>query len=279
MQSAPCTPSLRIVICSYEVRAALARCLRSIERAARRSPRQKVRVSVVDNASQDGSVAMLKRDFRAVQTLALSANLGFGAACNRAAARASEEFLLFLNPDTELPPDFFQLLSQSMQLPHAAAVGLGLREGDGRWQLSVGPPPILVLDALRGRWQRALDRRDRSAQALLDRWVARGGLRRVSWVSGAALLVRRPLFEAVGGFNEKYFLYFEDTDLCLRLAKLGYIYFDPRVQLTHHRGLSAKGREAAVKQRYRASQARFWRSWGGDWQWWMVRQHLRAAGR
>ncbi len=243
------------IIVSYNVAAHLRRALTSLGEVAE--------IIVVDNASSDDSADVVRREFPTATLLAEGKNRGFSAAVNLGAKRATGDVLLVLNPDTVVPEGGVPAMERALQA-HPAAGVVGFRQVDeaGGIQLSVGPPPSLALELGRKVVQRRLDAGDPFVAWGLERLLRRP--RRVPWVSGAAMLVRREAFAAAGGFDERFFLYFEDIDFCLRVAAAGFeIWFDPSVTLTHTRGASARTHAAAAARAYRDSQVYFWRKHRG----------------
>ena len=264
-----------VLIVSYNVRSKLQRCLTSLRRAAGHVLRD---IVVVDNASPDASASMVAANFPDVKLIAWANNRGFSAAVNAAAARAEGDAFLLLNPDTELPAGALpRMLAALQQHPQAAAVGFRQVDAAGRFQLAVGPQPSLWSELLRRTVQRRLDAGSALTGWALDRWLR--SARPVPWVAGSSLLVGRTAFEEVGGFDERFFLYFEDIDFCLRLAqKGGLVYYDPSVTLLHHRGVSAATAQAAAARAYRQSQVRFWSLHSGPWQHLFMRGYVWARG-
>ncbi|MBI5510086.1 MAG: glycosyltransferase family 2 protein [Deltaproteobacteria bacterium] len=246
---------LSVLIVSYNVEPLLERCLASLGEADE--------VVVVDNGSKDGSAAMVRERFPNCRLLALSDNRGFAVGVNLAAREAKGELLLLLNPDAELSPGNVAAMAQELDLrPEAAALGFRQIDEAGRFQLAVGPAPWLSLELARLVLQRRLDRGDRLLGRALDRALSRP--MRVPWVAGSCLLVRRGAFEAVGGFDERFFLFFEDIDFCLRLASsCGPVFYVPTVTVRHHRGASAAKDERRAARAYRHSQIWFWRKHRG----------------
>ena len=101
----------------------------------------------------------------------------------------------------------------------------------------------------------------------------------VSWVTGASMLIRREAFDAIGGFDEGFFLYFEDIDFCLRLSNAGRrVYYDPTVTVLHRRGVSARTAPERASRAYRESQILFWNKHRGRWARRAVEFYLRAKG-
>jgi GT2 family glycosyltransferase len=245
-----------VLVVSYNVRAALGRALLSIPAEAH--------TVVVDNASQDGTPAYVREHFPKVTLCAQADNLGFSQAINRAARLTAAPYLLLLNPDAWLLPGTLPALKNSLDHHYdrcgAWAVGPRQVDDDNRLQLSVGPRPTFWGEACRRLVQRRLDRPHTLGAALvrraLDRWAQ--GPRAVPWVAGSAIMIRRQHFERIGGFDPKFFLYFEDIDFCLRIGRAGgTVIYDPTITVGHSRGVSAHGAQSLARQAYRDSQQYF----------------------
>jgi len=222
---------------SYNTHAFLDHCLESV--LAQR-PRE---VIVVDNASTDGSAAMVAARFPGVALRANKSNRGFGAAANQAISMCSTPYILLLNADTRLHSGTLEALATYLdEHPSAGIVGPRLLNMDGTAQPSYFPYPtpltvLLDFSRLRDllRW----------ISDLRGRWVpGRRGLqpRVVPWVLGAALGIRKAAFDAAGGFDEGFFMYCEETDLCYRLETLGWkTHFTPAARVWHVGGASTAG--------------------------------------
>lgn len=206
MQSAP---ELSILIVNFNSGRLTLDCLASISRHAARLSHE---VIVADNGSQDGSAELIERHDPGVKLLRLQENLGFGAASNRAAAMATGRYLLLLNNDALLLENSLDpLLDDLRQDPAIGIVGPEIRFPDGRFQLSCGPDHGIVSEFFMKHFAARYSRR-----------IQRGPQRQiVDWVSGAAMLLSAELYRRVGGFDEAFFLYMEDADLCRRVRKLG----------------------------------------------------------
>ncbi len=187
-------------------------------------------IIVVDNCSSDGSQAMIRSDFPNVHLMELDQNIGFGPANNRGAAAAQGEFLLLLNSDTVVHPGaIVGLLEFASQHPDAVAVGPRLLNGDGTLQKGCWRFPTL--------W-RALGESmgvtrlfGRPSNYRTEEYEL---THRVDFVIGACVLVRRASFERVGGFDERFFMYAEETDLFRRMSgPSSYIYYYPKNVITH----------------------------------------------
>ncbi|OGQ84983.1 MAG: hypothetical protein A2289_12555 [Deltaproteobacteria bacterium RIFOXYA12_FULL_58_15] len=242
--------TITVVVVSYEVRDLLSRCLGSLAAAHQ--------VVVVDNASCDGSAEMVRERFPQVELMARNTNGGFSTAVNQAAKRATGEFLLLLNPDATLPLGAIEAMERLLcNRPTVSAAGFRQVDDKGDFQLALGPPPWLSLEIVRQQLQRRLDGGDARLGRLLDRLLSQP--RRVPWVAGSCLLVRQRAFFDVGGFDERFFLFFEDIDFCLRLAaRGGQVWYDPSITVIHSRGASAQTCSEAAQRAYRDSQLWFW---------------------
>lgn len=243
---------ISIIIVSYNVRDVLARCLASV--------RHGDEVIVVDNASPDDSADYVRTHWPHVKLIALPENRGFSAAINEGARHATGDAYLLLNPDAEVLPGTLEKMPEALLArvrQNAWAVGFRQVDEQGNFQLAVGPTPTLPGEALRMVVQRSLDAGSVRLGRILDRLLQRE--RVVPWVAGAAMLVWRHAFEKVGGFDERYFLYFEDIDFCLRLkAHGGTVYYDPSITVMHRRGVSAAKSRTLAQRAYRESQLQFW---------------------
>ena len=174
-------------------------------------------VIAVDNASADGTVAALAR-YPGVRLVANAQNLGFGRACNEGAALARGELLVFLNPDVLATPTWLAVLSQRMAAHPDAAI--------------ITPQTALAPPARSSR-----------------RGVARSaGVREAAAVPGCAMMVRRAAWQALGGFDERIFLYWEDTELCWRAWLGGWrVLEDLEAAVVHERGGSGGGARWAAE--------------------------------
>ncbi len=271
---------LSILIVSYNVGDLLRRCLeRLVSGDAGGAGASSFEVVVVDNASSDPEVENVRASFPNITWVQLPNNLGFSAAVNAGAAVADGELYLLLNPDTEVDPGGIAgMVEAFLRIPDAGAMGYRQVDEHGELQLSVGLEPGYFNELGRKLLQRRFDRGGRWARAVVERWL--GVTRRVSWVAGSALMVRRDAFEVVEGFDEGFFLYFEDIDFCLRLsAAVGPVYFEPGVTLIHRRGQSAKTSQGAAAAAYRRSQLYFWGKHRGRLHQRVMKGYLRLRGQ
>jgi N-acetylglucosaminyl-diphospho-decaprenol L-rhamnosyltransferase len=258
----PDSPTLAIVIVSFNVREHLDACLRAIPAAAGNVTRMTV---VVDNGSSDGTLEMLRERWPETQVIATGANLGFARANNVGIRSSRSELVLLLNPDTVPSPGSLARLVQTLHAhPEAAAIGPRLVDAAGVPELSFGWPLTPIGEFRQKTLQRALDRgRPRPVHRWLTRALSTPGTH--DWVSGACLLARRDDLEAVGLLDERYFMYAEDIDLCKALRRRGRtVRFEPAAEVQHLRGRSADANPQLERMR-RQSQMAYYRKHHPFW--------------
>lgn len=228
-------PAADVVIVNWNTGRHLGDCLRSIVRADRSGLRV-ARIVVVDNASSDGSCRDPAAPGIPLDVLRNSRNRGFAAACNQGAALGGSEFLLFLNPDTELYPDALRVVGGFLGTQAAQGVGIcGGRMVDERGRPAISCSRFPSLRVFLGKMT-GLDRLVPTLfppHHLPTRTAASGP---VDQVIGAFFLVRRALFEELGGFDAHYFLYFEETDFALRARRQGALSYYLHQARVHHIG-------------------------------------------
>jgi GT2 family glycosyltransferase len=241
-----------IIIVSFNARADLERCLESLHDSR---PAARHEIVVVDNGSSDGSAAAARR-WRDVRLIDAGSNVGFARANNIGIRATAGTNLLLLNSDTIVPPAAVdQLLAELEREPDVAVVGPRLVDAAGHAELSFGRM-IGPLNELRQK-RRA---RGGAVDALTSR------RQYPDWVSGACLLVRRADAAAVGGLDERYFMYTEDVDFCAALRARGRrILFTPAVEVVHLRGRSASSVPAATRDAYRRSRIAFYEKHHPGW--------------
>jgi len=286
---------LAIVTVSYNTRDLLAECLASalggLERSRPHSPGRSGlsgEVWVVDNASADGSAEMVRQRFPAVRLVAHDQNIGFAAGNNLALRKLSgfmPRHVLFLNPDTRVVGDALgQMVRFLDATPHAGVAGARLVHGDGSFQHSAFAFPGLVqtlLDffplhprllesRLNGRYPR------QSYQA--------GKPFAVDHPLGAALMIRAQTLAQVGGFDERFFMYCEEVDLCRRVKEAGWgIYCVPQAEIVHLVAQSTRQfRDRMFVALWRSRFLMFDKHESAAWRWAvrrLVRLGLRAERR
>ena len=207
-----------VVVVSWNTRELLRRCLTSL---APEVDRGRCEVSVVDNASTDGSAAMVRDEFGWARLDAVDENLGFGRAVNLAAARTDAPWLAIANADVALRPGALDALLRAGADRHAGAVAPRLVLPDGSTQHSVFAFPTLPFAFVVASGLGRLAPRLGDWALLLGRFDPERS-QRVPWAVAAFLLVRREAWDAVGGFDERQWMYAEDLDLGWRLARAGW---------------------------------------------------------
>lgn len=211
---------LDIVIVNWNTGLQLVECIRSLK-GAEQGGIEIRKVVIVDNASSDGSAAGLSDRDLPLHVIRNSTNRGFAAACNQGARTCDSEFILFLNPDTVLQSDSLAGPLRFMSAAENASVGIcGIQlvdeNGNVARSCSRFPTPKRLWAQILG-----LDRFYPSSTQKMHDWDHRGS-RTVDQVIGAFFLIRRSLFVTLCGFDERFFLYFEEVDLALRARNLGF---------------------------------------------------------
>lgn len=264
-----------IIIVSYNTRAELEACLSSLASAPPGIPHA---ITVVDNASSDGTIEALKNRWPGVRLIELDRNAGFGAANNVAIRAAASEYVLLLNSDTLVRPGAIDVLVEALASDRGAAAAAPRLVGlDGRPEISFGR----VIGPVNELRQKLIGRLYDRGWPAAERWVARMTSRphRPEWLSGACLLVRRTDAVAAGLFDERYFLYAEDVDFCAALRALGrHLLFVPGAEVVHVRGASGRRRPEATERAYRRSQLAFYRKHHPGWAI-LLRAYLRLRGK
>ena len=253
------TAAIQVIIVNFNAGETLTRCVQSVL-----STREKLNITVFDNASADGSAAQVQSLFgrlENVEILCNDENIGFARAVNAAAGMGNEELLLILNPDCELLPGALGYLKQALENdPDAALAGPTVVDRTGVIQkgtLRHFPDPWNSLVTLTGLWR-------------LGRWFpAFKGVNRhqsdlpesnamAEAVSGACMLVRRQAFESAGNMDEAYGLHCEDIDLMYRLQQQGnHCIFVPAARVFHQQGVSSRSRPFWVHRQKHLGMQRF----------------------
>jgi N-acetylglucosaminyl-diphospho-decaprenol L-rhamnosyltransferase len=248
-------PRWAAVVVNYEAGALLTTCLRSLFADTSAGEPE---VIVVDNGSRDGSVAALVREVPNVRVLESEANLGYAGGVNRGVAATQAPVVAVLNADVEVVPGTAAaLLARFDAEADLAAVGPVIRNPDGTQYPSARTDPSptdAVGHALFGlaRPSNHFTRRYRQ----LDVDPARP--RDVDWVSGAAIWLRRSALQSVAGWDEHYFMYMEDIDLCWRLRRLGWrVAYEPGGAVTHVQAVSTDRHPYRMIVRHHRSAFRF----------------------
>lgn len=255
---------LSIVIVNWNVKELLRDCLASIL-AEQQAGGPALEIFVVDSASSDGSVEMVRAEFPQANLIASRHNLGYAGGNNAGAAAAAGRYILLLNPDTVVQPGALARLVDYMDTrPQVGAVGPQLVWPDGSLQSSRRRFP--TLGSL--FWE----------STLLEQWFPGNRYarayrmdgdpplepQRVDWVVGAALLLRRQAWQQVGPLEETFFMYFEETDWCRRCVQAGWeIHYLPQARIVHYEGKSSEQVLADRTLRFQRSKLHYTRTYFG----------------
>lgn len=237
-------PGLSLIIVSYNVREYLDACLQSVFHAAETFS-GRIEVIVFDNDSRDGTLALLKPRYPEVIWLKSDRNLGFGTGCNRGAAVSTQELLLFLNPDTLVAENTFQVMWDFFHSQEQIGVaGCKIVNRDGSLQLACKrsfPSPTAAAYKFMGL--SGLFPKSRVFGQYNLTFLDENKTHEVDAVSGSFLCVKSDLFRTVEGFDEDFFMYGEDLDICFRVKLLGKRnFYHPQTTVIHFKGESAKSR-------------------------------------
>jgi len=226
-----------IIVVTYNSAATLPACLASIDAAG--GPQ----LVVVDSASTDSTVEVSKR--YGIAPIVLPRNQGFSVAANKGAQQAHTPYLFFLNPDADLPVNTMPLIENYFrEHPGVAIIGGVLVDAAGHIEPAGFGSPVTPWSVV-GRH--------------LSRSVPPVAAEPVGWVSGAALAIRRDAFIHLHGFDEQFFMYWEDVDLCRRAWQAGYeVHLLPQLRVAHERGHSLKNQSEKTKL-YDAGADRYFR--------------------
>lgn len=255
---------ISIIIVNYKVKDLLRECLQSIQISA--PSFLSVETIVVDNDSQDGSEELVAREFPTVRYIANKTNNGFAKACNQGAAHATGRYLFFVNPDAALTPNSLTNLVEFMdEQPSVGIVGPRIEYVDGTIQpscrtLPTVPAMAMILLKLHHLFPNALPLRRYGMHAFKHETM-----RKVDQLMGAALFIRRECFEQIGGWDERYFIWFEDVDICKSATDGGWlVMFYPEAVVKHGRSKSFSQKPSTWRQSNFAKSMRvyFWKHRG-----------------
>ncbi len=222
---------LSIIIVNYNSKAKALNCLESIGRADLAGIDYEV--IVVDNNSRDGISEAIKSGFPKAKFIQSERNRGMGGGNNLGVRGAAGEYLLILNPDTMVKEDSIKtMLEAERQDPQIGLLGPKLLYRNGRLQYSCLRFPKLLTPIYRRTFL------GKFAERHLDQFLMKDydheTRRQVDWVQGSCMLIKRSLFTDLAGFDERFFMYFEDTDLCRRIRQAGFkVMYDPRAIVIH----------------------------------------------
>lgn len=252
-------PDLVVAIVNWNTRHDLEACLRSVYE--RNSNPPSFTVVVVDNASSDGSAEMVAELFPRAALIRNAENRGFAAANNQVLRGLQGRYVLLLNPDAQTHPGALAALVRFMDRnPDVGICGPLVLNPDGTVQYSARAFPTPLAGIFRNTFLGRLFPRNRfTREYLLSDWDHRSQ-RDVDWVSGAAMVIRREVLEQVGVFDEQFFMYSEDVDLCYRARQAGWrVVFVPDAVVTHARAHSSDQAQIRMLIQFHRSMYRFWR--------------------
>jgi GT2 family glycosyltransferase len=240
-------PDVSVIIITRNTRALAGEAVRSVLAGEPSVARE---ILVVDNGSSDDTATALPREFPQIQLLRSEKNLGFARAVNLAAKNATGEFLLLLNSDAQLKPDALSLALQWLRAnPGCAVAGSQLLNADGSRQNSIANFPTLATELLNKSLLRRLrPQKHPGKERLFTNPIE------VETVVGAFMLIRKFAWDAIGGLDERFFFFFEETDFCLQVRHKNLrVMHLPQVQVWHGQGQTA--RQVSV-----AARVEYWRS-------------------
>lgn len=231
---------LSIIIVNYNVKEFLQNLLHSIEKASINFSKE---IIVVDNASDDGSVELINNKFPDVKLIENKINLGFGKANNQALMMAEGEFILLINPDAIVSEDTFDKMFLFFNKhPEAGLAGCKILNSDGTLQLACRrsfPGPWTSFTKVTGLSN--LFPRSRIFARYNLTYLDENNTYEVDAISGSFMMMRKEVYQQVGGFDEQFFMYGEDLDFCYRVQRAGFkVYYVHTTQIIHYKGESTK---------------------------------------
>ncbi len=240
-----------VVIVNYNGGAMLGDCIRSVLREDVRA----AQIIIVDNGSQDDSLATIERDIPGTMIIRNPCNAGFARAVNQGLAQAQGDFALLLNNDAQLQPGALRAFADTFdQIPEMAIAGGQLHYADGRLQNAIAPLPTLTAELLpRALLKWILPHRFQSK-------MATGIPVAVESVIGACLTVRRSTLPQLGLLDEDYFFFLEETEWCQRARRLGFqVYHVPAARVLHAQGQTANRFRTAARIEFQRSKLIFFK--------------------
>lgn len=241
---------LSIIIVNYNVTQLLRNCLLSIQKYVEGIGYE---VIVIDNASTEDSWKDLIPEFPNVRFISSRTNGGFSKANNQAIQAAAGEYLLLLNPDTELEGGYMkELLVFSDSQPHFGCLGVRMHDADGSF---LPESKRSVPDMFNSFEKLFTNFRKNNSKSYYRNDINEDAIAEVEVITGAFLLIKKEVYESIGGLDESYFMYGEDIDLCYTLLRKGYQnYYYGEASILHHKGESTVKNEVYLNRFYGAMQ-------------------------
>ncbi len=276
------TPTLSVIIINWNVQDLLKRALSSVYASWGAQPG--LEVIVVDNGSQDNSVAMTQQLFPQAQVITNRHNLGYAGGTNQGFNAAQGDLRLVLNPDVEIVEDaLICMVDFAKKHPEAGMIGPQLLWPDGSVQSSRRRFPTLPVLFLESTWlQKLLPQR--TLQHYYVQQTSDAATQDVDWITGAAMLTRCEVFEQVGGMDEAFFMYSEELDWCRRVKEAGWrIVYYPQAQIIHYEGKSSEQVVAARHIYFQSSKVHYTRKYHGPFiaellRHWLMMQYTAQIG-
>jgi GT2 family glycosyltransferase len=221
---------ISIIIINYKQKKLLLDCIKSIYDVFQSNPYE---VIVISNSPEE-NINFLQDEYKNLKIIK-NENKGFAQANNLGAGHSKGNYLLFLNCDTIIENDFLQDLMKNFRVKEFGAAGLRLQNPDGSFQLSFWKENTFFNEISNKKAEKLF--KEKNIDYINQISNSHNSVTTVEWVSGAALFIRKNIFDEIGGFNEKYFLFYEDADLCKRLKDKNLsIYFFPNSEIIHFKG-------------------------------------------
>lgn len=216
-------------------------------------PQVQAEIIIVNNDKKE-NLEDIKNRFSNIQVIDHGKNIGFGAAINLGAKKASGEYLFFLNPDCKIISQNIKKVINEFKIDrNVGIIGSQLRGIDNRVQKWIAGTEMTMLDLIRNNLGFPSSRKI---------WISKHKIKS-HWVSGAAMFIKKELFDKLGGFDKEFFMYFEDVDLCKRVRKAGKdVYFFPDFKVRHLGGGSCENKENQ-KKNYFSSQRYYFKKHNG----------------
>jgi len=241
-------PDISIIIVNWKVKDLLQKCINSI---LKYKGNYRIEIFVVDNNSEDGSVEMIRDNYPEVILKALDENIGFGAANNIAIKEARADYIFLLNPDTEITSDFLDnIFTYSRNNPGISIIGPRIINDDGSGQDSIRRFPDLISQVLILLKLRNLLKNNSFINNYLCKDFDYSKEQFVDQIMGAAMFIHKSVIDKIGVFDEKFFIWFEEVDLCKRAQNFGIkIKYFPGAIISHHGGESFSKANILKKQK------------------------------
>lgn len=237
-------------------------------------------IILVDNGSTEPDAVEFAKDIPGLKLICLDTNLGFGKANNLAAQKSSGDILLFLNNDTVTTSEFLHKIEEEFSSDSSIGIiGPKLFNSDGSLQLSYGKLPSLFVEFTDKLFYSMVDKKNKLAlNYLKNRYLEKEC---TGWVTGAALFIRKNLFSDLNGFDESFFMYFEDKELCKRVIDSGNkVVFSPESSLIHLRGASLNDpNREFLDKKYRESQLIYYKKHKTKLEQILLNSYLRISGK